>query len=75
MHWGGLGLAMPCASALFNFSASQRATQVIVNAITGVKTFELDSHELMLFDARKECTRLLDVEHTNLFNHNYLLTT
>ena len=23
----------------------------------------------MLFDARKECTRLLDVEHINLFNH------
>ena len=23
----------------------------------------------MLFDARKEYTRLLDVEHTNLFNH------
>ena len=69
MHCCGLGLAMSSASALFNFSVSQRATQVIVNAIIGVNTFELDSHELMLFDARKERTRLLDVEHTNLFNH------
>ena len=47
VHWGGLGLVMPSVSALFNFSASQRATQVIVNAIIGVNTFELDSH----FDA------------------------
>ena len=56
-------------STSLNFSASQHATQVIVTAIKGVGTFELDSHELMLFEARKEYTRLLHVKHTDLFDH------
>ena len=43
--------------------------QVIVTAIKSVGIFELDSHELMLFEARKEYTRLLHVKHTDLFDH------
>jgi len=62
VHWGGLGLSMPSVSASLNFSASQCATQVIVKAITNVHIFELDSHELMLFEARKEYQRLLCIK-------------
>ena len=69
VRWGGLGLSMPSVSASLNFSASQCATQVIVKAITDVNIFELDSHELMLFEARKEYQRLLCIKHTDLFDH------
>ena len=60
---------MSCVSSPLNFSASQHATQVIVTAIKGAGTFELDSHEFMLFEAREEYTRLLHVKHTDLFDH------
>ena len=65
----GLGLTMPCVSASLNFSASQCSTQVIVKAIKDLIPFELDSHELMLFEAQKEYKRLQHLKHADLFDY------
>jgi len=68
VRWGGLGLTRPCVSASLHFSASQCSTQVIVKAIRNMIPFELDSHELMLFEAQKEYKRLLHMKHNDLFD-------
>ena len=57
---------MPCVFASLNFSASQCSTQVIVRAISDSIPFELDSHELMLFEAWREYKKLMHLKHAEL---------
>ena len=44
-------------------------TAIIVQAIEDLIPFELDSHKLMLFEAQKECKKLLHMKHAELFDY------
>ena len=45
--------------------------KAVINAHNNLIPFELDSHELMLFEAQKEYKRLLHMKHAELFDYIY----
>ena len=55
--------------------ASQCSTQVIVRAISDSTPFELDSHESVLFEARRKYKQLMHLKHADYlttFAHNLI---
>ena len=61
VHFGGLGVFQPQCTAEFAFSASRDATQVIVQALHGLRSFEVDHHVETVFRAHKDFVRQCEV--------------
>ena len=61
VRFGGLGVFQPQCTAEFAFSASRDATQVIVQALHGLRSFEVDRHVETVFRAHKDFVRQCEV--------------
>ena len=65
--FGGLGVFQPQCTAEFAFSASKDATQVIVQALHGFRSFEVDCHVETVFRAHKDFVRQCELRYDEFF--------
>ena len=65
--FGGLGVFHPQCTAEFAFSASRDATQVIVQALHGSRSFEVDCHKETVLYAHKDFVRQSKLCNDKLF--------
>ena len=69
VRFGGLGVYRPQCTAEFSFTASRNATQVIVQALHGVRCFEVDRHEETVLCAHKDFVRQSELRNDELFTN------
>ena len=67
VHFGGLGGFQSQCNAEFAFSASRDATQVIVQALHGLRSFEVDCHVEAVFCAHKDFVRQCELRYDEFF--------
>ena len=67
VRFGGLGVFQPQCTAEFAFSASRDATQVIVQALHGLRSFEVDRHVETVFRAHKDFVRQCELRYDEFF--------
>ena len=68
VRFGGLGVFQPQCTAEFAFSASRDATQIIVQALHGLRSFEVDRHVETVFRAHKDFVRQCEVQYDEFFS-------
>ena len=68
VRFGGLGVFQPQCTAEFAFSASRGATQVIVQALHGFRSFEVDRHVETVFRAHKDFVRQCELRYDEFFS-------
>ena len=68
VRFGGLGVFQPQCTAEFAFSVSRDATQVIVQALHGLRSFEVDRHVETAFRAHKDFVRQCELRYDELFS-------
>ena len=68
VHFGRLGIFQPQYTAEFAFSASRDPTQVIVQALRGFRSFEVDRHVESVFCAHKDFVRQCELRYNELFS-------
>ena len=68
VHFGGLGVFQPQCTAEFAFSASRDATQVIVQAVHGLRSFEVDCHVETVFHTHKDFVWQCELQYDEFFS-------
>ena len=66
---GGLGVYRPQCTTEFCFTASRDATQVIVQALHGSETFEVNHHEETILRAHKDFVRQSELCNAEFFSN------
>ena len=68
VRFGGLGVFQPQCTAEFAFSASRDATQVIVQALHGYRSFKVDRHMETVFCVYKDFVRQCELRYDEFFS-------
>jgi len=68
VQFGGLGVYCSHYTAVFCFSASRDATQVIVQALHGLRSFEVDHHGETVIHAHKDFVRQSELRNDEFFS-------
>ena len=68
VRFGGLGVFQPHCTAEFAFSASRDATQVIVQALHGYRSFEVDHHVEIVFHTHKDFVSNVNYDMMSFFH-------